>query len=257
MNLGLENRCFLVAGASRGIGHGIAGALLAEGARVCLTGRDGESLGRAQATFAALHGDRVCAERCDFTDPSSLRALIEKVGSRWPKLDGFIWNAGSGRSVPDAIPPADHWAKVQRHNFDAAVEAARAFLPLLVSARGTLLFIASIAGLEAFGAPVDYSTAKAALIAFSKNLSRKLGSQGVRVNTLAPGNVAFPGGDWDRKRAEDPAKVEAMLKASVPLGRFGTPEEIGAAAAFLVSPRADFITGACLVVDGGQTVGLF
>ena len=140
---------------------------------------------------------------------------------------------------------------------DAAVEAARAFLPLLEAAGGNLLFIASITGLEAFGAPVDYSTAKAALIAFSKNLARKMGPRGVRVNALAPGNVIFPGGDWDQKKTDDPARVEGMLRASVPLARFGTPEEIGAAAAFLLSPRAAFITGTCLVVDGGQTVGIF
>jgi 3-oxoacyl-[acyl-carrier protein] reductase len=120
---------------------------------------------------------------------------------------------------------------------------------------GCLLFISSIAALEAIGAPTDYSVAKAALVALSKQLARKL-APNVRVNSLAPGNVYFPGGSWDEKIQTDPDRVKKLIEATVPMRRFGTTEEIADAAVFLCSARAQFITGACLVVDGGQTVSL-
>jgi 3-oxoacyl-[acyl-carrier protein] reductase len=107
--------------------------------------------------------------------------------------------------------------------------------------------------LESLGAPIPYGAAKAALEHYAKDLSHRVGRHGVRVNTVAPGNILFPGGTWQRKLEANPAGVTAMISAEVPLARFGAPEEIGAAVAFLASDRAAFITGACVVADGGQT----
>ena len=118
------------------------------------------------------------------------------------------------------------------------------------------LFISSITAFEAFGAPVDYSNAKAAVVAFSKNLARKVADK-VRVNVLAPGNVYFPGSSWHEKIHKDSDKVKQMINASIPMKRFGTPKEIADAGVFLCSNRASFITGSVLVVDGGQTVGIY
>jgi len=118
------------------------------------------------------------------------------------------------------------------------------------------LFVSSITAMEAFGAPVDYSTAKAAVIALSKNMARKL-AQEVRINVLAPGNVLFTGGSWDEKIKENPDQVNMIIESTVPMKRFGSPEEMADAAVFLCSERASFITGSILVVDGGQTVGIF
>ena len=127
---------------------------------------------------------------------------------------------------------------------------------MLEKSCGVLLFISSIAGIEAFGAPTDYSTAKTAVIALAKNMARKLAKE-VRVNVLAPGNVLFPGGSWDEKIKDDPSEVEKIIESTVPMNRFGMPEEIADAAVFLCSERAGFITGSILVVDGGQTVRVF
>jgi len=117
-----------------------------------------------------------------------------------------------------------------------------------------LLFISSIAGLEAIGAPTDYSVAKSAIVALTKQLARKLAPR-VRINCIAPGNVWFQGGSWDEKLQADPERVKALIENTVPMKRFGTPQEIADVAVFLCSSRASFITGA--VVDGGQTVGFF
>jgi 3-oxoacyl-[acyl-carrier protein] reductase len=118
---------------------------------------------------------------------------------------------------------------------------------------GSIVFVSSIAGLESLGAPLPYGAAKAALEHYSKDLARRVGKHGVRVNTVAPGNILFPGGTWQRKLDADSPDVMQMISAEVPLGRFGAPEEIGALVAFVSSPKAAFITGACLVADGGQT----
>jgi 3-oxoacyl-[acyl-carrier protein] reductase len=127
---------------------------------------------------------------------------------------------------------------------------------MLRESKGCLLFVSSITALEAFGAPVDYSTAKSAVSALAKNMARKLAKE-VRVNVLAPGNVYFSDGSWDEKIKQDPERVKKILASTVPMNRFGTPEEMADAALFLCSERAEFITGATLVVDGGQTVGVF
>ena len=126
---------------------------------------------------------------------------------------------------------------------------------MLERSKGCLLFISSIAGMEAFGAPTDYSTAKAAIIALAKNMARKL-APGVRVNVIAPGNVCFEGGSWDEKIQQNKKRVDKIIKSTVPMNRFASPQEIADSAVFLCSDRASFITGATLVIDGGQTVGV-
>ena len=166
-------------------------------------------------------------------------------------------NVGDGQSVPDALPEDEQWQKTWSSNFESALITARTFLPMLKKTKGCLLFISSITGLEAFGAPTDYSTAKSAIIAMAKNMARKLASDNVRVNVIAPGNVYFKGGSWDEKIQQDKKRVDEIIKSTVPMNRFAIPQEIADSAVFLCSDRASFITGATIVVDGGQTVGVF
>jgi 3-oxoacyl-[acyl-carrier protein] reductase len=119
---------------------------------------------------------------------------------------------------------------------------------------GSVLTIASIAGLGALGTPLTYGTAKAAMNHLTKELAQLSGRSGVRVNAIAPGNIIFPGGDWEaRSTGERADNWNRWLKREVPLRRFGTPEEIGTMAAFLMSDRASFVHGAVVPVDGGQT----
>ena len=254
MELGLSDKRVLVTGASRGIGLAIARSFLNEGARVALLARSNRPLEEKAATLISEYGpDRVLSIAADCADANAWPEVVSRIESVWGGLNAVVANVGDGRSVLDPLPDAERFALSWRTNFTTAEQAARASLPLLEKSRGCLLFIASIAGLEAIGAPTDYSVAKAALIALSKQLARKLAPR-VRVNCLAPGNVYFPGGSWDEKIQVNRDRVHKLIEDTVPMQRFGTPEELADAALFLCSDRASFITGACLVVDGGQTV---
>jgi len=254
MDLGLAGKRVIVAGASRGIGLAMARAFLREGAKVALLARNSEHLSHAVHPIAKEYGDqRVLACPMDCADESAWPAVLANVQSTWNGLDVAIANAGDGQGPQDALPGAERFAAAWRANFTTAEVTARATLAFLQASSGCLLFVSSIAGLEAIGAPTDYSVAKTALVALTKQMARRL-APGVRVNCLAPGNIRFPGGTWDRKFQADPERVTGMIEAVVPMKRFGTPEEMADAALFLCSARAAFITGACLVADGGQTV---
>ena len=247
----------LIAGASRGIGYAMAEAFLREGARVVILARDSGKLNESAEKLRQTYGkDRVLAFSIDCADAPSWAKVVVGVDASWGGLDVVIANVGDGRGPQEALPNADRFGTAWRTNFTTAEETARATLPMLEASGGCLLFVSSIAGLEAIGAPTDYSVAKSALIALTKLMARRLAPR-VRVNSLAPGNVHFSGGSWDEKIKEDPQRVEALIQITVPMQRFGTPAEIAEAALFLCSARAVFITGACLVVDGGQTVGVF
>jgi len=257
MNLELGNKRCLITGASQGIGAAIAERFLLENADVMIVSRGSAKLSETKRLLQSKHGEnRVESVVCDCTDKGSLEALKETVLHRWSGVDIVVANVGDGRSVPDALPDEQQWERIWNNNFQSALLTTRTFLPMLQKSKGCLLFVSSIAGMEAFGAPVDYSTAKAAVTALAKNMARKLGGE-VRVNVLAPGNVYFPGGSWDEKIKQSPERVNKIIELAVPMNRFGSLEEIADAAVFLCSERASFITGSVLVVDGGQTVGVF
>jgi len=124
---------------------------------------------------------------------------------------------------------------------------------MIRSGHGSIVLVASIVGLESMAAPLPYSAAKAALINYGKNLARQVGPSNVRVNSVAPGNILIPGGSWERHLAERRDEVLQEIQAGVPLQRFGRAEEIADLIVFLSSDRAAFITGSCIVADGGQT----
>lgn len=258
MDLGLKDKRVLVTGSTRGIGLAIATGFLEEGARVVVTSRNRDDLTQLLAGLSHRYSsDAILSSPCDFTDAGQVSALKGVIEESFQGLDVLVANVGSGISVPDPIPDRDHFRLVFAENYEAAMNAAREFLPLLVLSKGNIIFISSIAGVEAIGAPMDYSVAKTAVLSFSKNLARQVARDGVRVNCVAPGNIYFKGGSWDSKMKKDPERITKLIESTVPMTRFGRPEEIANAVLFLGSERASFITGACLIIDGGQTVTLY
>lgn len=260
MDLGLGNCRILVTGSSRGIGYSIASEFLAEGADVVLTGRNADAIENARRELGGAFGhDRVSAFVGDLDDQSTRVRLRDSQSSQG--LDHLVCNVGSGRSVPALQETSEEWQRMLGTNLLQAAGMVSDFLPLLRSSAEarrspSVTFVGSICGVEAIGCPLAYASAKAALRAYAKNLTRPLAEAGIRVNMVSPGNVTFPGSTWAAKLETDADGVSAMLDREVPLRRLGAPEEIASAIVFLASRRASFITGANLIVDGGQTRGL-
>lgn len=254
MDLHLQEQVVFVAGSSRGIGRAIAATLLAEGARVVLTGRDPDSLTRTHEELAAQHRrDHILAICGDFSDPETIEDAFNVALSRFGRLDHLVANLGTGSGKPGFEQDEAEWIRLFEANFFGSVRLAQAVVPHLRGRAGSILFLSSIVAIEATAAPLPYSAAKAALNNYAKNLARLLAPEQIRVNTICPGNILFPGGSWERHLANRRAAVEEMLRVEVPQRRFGTPGEIGALAAFLLSDQAAFSTGAIYVMDGGQT----
>lgn len=253
MDLQLNGRVAFVAGSSRGIGRAIAFGLLREGCRVCITGRDAVSLDDAREDLHAKFGDGVSSFAGDLTQTSVIDAALSAVNQTWGAPEILIANLGSGSGKPGWQQEEDEWERLFNLNFFGSVRLAQAVIPYMQPLGGVILFVGSIAALETTFAPLPYSAAKAALLNYSKNLSRVVAADKIRVNCLAPGNVLFPGGSWERHLTKRREEVEHYISTEVPQKRFGTPEEIADFAAYLVSPISGFATGGCYIMDGGQT----
>lgn len=255
MQLGLAGKSVIVSGSSRGIGLAIAHAFLSEGARVLITGRDPDILEAARSKLASeFSDDDIATQAGDMTDPDVIASSLSLSEKSFGGVDVVVANVGSGKGTMGWDPSSDDWRDMINTNLTGSMLMASAAVPHLTGRKNaSIAFVSSIAGCETIPAPIPYSAAKAALQHAAKNMARQLGGDGIRVNTVAPGNVLFPGGSWEKKIAEDKTAVDHYIQAEVPLGRFATPSEIADAIVFLTSDRATFITGSLLVVDGGQT----
>ncbi len=247
MDLGISGKVALVTAATRGIGLGIANALSAEGVRVAVAARTEADVKR---TAAALGGLGIVADL--LTEVGCRHAVAETERSLGP-VDILVNNLGvrAGSSWSDTGPA--EFEAAFAGNAGVSVRMTQLVLPgMLLRGWGRVVVISSVWGREAGGAPA-YNAAKAAEISFVTSLAREVASKGVTVNTIAPGSILWEGGGWHRRRQADPGAMAELVRREMPLGRFGTVEEVASAVVFVCSQEASLINGACIPVDGGQS----
>ncbi len=246
MNLGLKGKNAIITGASKGIGKSIALTLAQEGVNVAICARGEKDLQKTKKELLEK-GVKVFAQTCDIGKTKQLETFLDNVKAEFGTIDILINNV-SALSLEDDY---SDWEASINVDLLGSVKATRKVIPWMTdSGSGNIIFISSVSGLES-GSPPAYAAAKAALISYSKTIAVQLAPKNIRVNTIAPGSVEFPGGLWEMAKNHNRPLYDWALN-SIPFGRLGKPDEIGKVVTFIASPCASWVTGTCLSVDGGQ-----
>ena len=260
MDLNLTNKVAIVTGSSRGLGLASASALVREGCRVTICARGGPRLTEAAAELQKLAPenlgnaiDAVLPVVADLATPEEIESVVARTVDVFGGVDILVNNVGLARGTGIVDTGEPEWEEAFEQTLFPAIRASRLAVPhMRRRGGGAIVMIASIFGRES-GGRMTYNAVKAAEISLAKSMARELARDNIRVNSVAPGSISFPGGTWHRRQQEDPAGMADFVSRELPFGRFGRPEEIGAVVAFLVSPRASWISGASVPVDGCQS----
>ncbi len=248
--MNFEGKTAVVTGGSRGIGRAIAETLAQRGAQVVIADRQADLAETTAREIAAASGQKTLALHVDVADQASAKAMIEQALAQFERLDILVNNAGVTRDTLLVRMEETDWDLVIDVNLKGAYNCSKAIVRQLMKQRyGRIVNIASISGIAGQAGQANYSASKAGLIGFTKALAREVGGRGITVNAVAPGFVPTA------LTNDLPAELKEASLKSIPIGRWGTPQEIAYAVAFLASDEAAYITGHVLSVDGGMVMG--
>ena len=251
MDLKLKGKTAAIAGATRGIGRAIAELLASEGCNVSICARDGAAVDEVVTSLKA-NGANAMGQAADATDRAAQEVWVNATAQAFGYIDIFIANVSALNQGTDE----DAWRQSFEVDMMASFNGIEAALPHLKETKdGSIVLISSIAALHVPGGPKPYGAMKAAAINYAKGLARSLAPEGIRVNTVSPGNIYFEDGVWGKTERNNPEFFAKQVAAN-PMGRMGTPEEVASAAVFLASPAASFVSGTNLIVDGTLTLGV-
>jgi 3-oxoacyl-[acyl-carrier protein] reductase len=254
MDLGLADKVAIVTGSSRGLGLASARALVAEGCRVCICARGAETLAEAaiEVEAVAKRPNMIIAVQADVSTEAGIEMVIMRTVEAFGAVDILVNNVGRAGGS-DLLGTTDaEWQAAFEETLFPAIRASRLAVPHMRSrGGGSIIMIASIWGREA-GGRMTYNAVKAAEISLAKAMAQQLAPVNIRVNSIAPGSIFFPGGSWHKRQQADPAGIADFIKRDLPFGRFGRADEVANVVAFLASSRASWISGASIPVDGVQ-----
>lgn len=258
MDLGLNGKVALVTGSSRGLGLASAVSLASEGCHVCVTARGAERLEQAakEVGQAAAGRSGVLPIAADLTDARGVEFAIDRVVQAFGGLDILVNSLGLARGAGLVDTTDAEWQEAIDNTLFPAIRASRLAVPhMRRRGGGVIIMIASIWGRES-GGRMTYNAVKAAEISLAKSLAQELARDNIRVMSVAPGSILFPGGSWHKRQQADPDGIAEFVRRELPFRRFGRAEEVGDVIAFLASVRASWISGASIPVDGCQSRSL-
>jgi len=255
MDLQLADKIAIVTGSSRGLGLASARSLIAEGCRVCLCARGAEQLAAAAVEVEAVarRPNLIMTVQADVSTPEGIALVVERAVERFGGVDILVNNVGRAAGT-DLLDTTDaEWQAAFDETLFPAIRASRLAVPHMKRrGGGAIVMIASIWGRES-GGRMTYNAVKAAEISLAKSLAQQLAPLNIRVNSVAPGSILFPGGSWHKRQQADPQGIAEFIKRDLPFGRMGRADEVGTVVAFLASPRASWVSGASITVDGCQS----
>ena len=255
MDLQLAGKVAAVTGSSRGLGYASARALAAEGCSVAISARGAERLEAAAAELrsSAQHGASICPVQADVSTSDGATQFIETTVKTLGGLDILINNVALARGGDLESTTDAEWQEAFDQTLYPTIRTTRAALPhLRQRGGGAIVIVSSIFGREA-GGRMTYNAVKAAEISLTKSLAQQLAKDNIRVVGVAPGSISFPGSSWHKRQQADPQGIAEFVKREIPFNRFGRAEEVGDVVTFLASPRASWISGTTVVVDGSQS----
>jgi 3-oxoacyl-[acyl-carrier protein] reductase len=251
MDLGLQGKVVMITGGSRGIGRAIALTCAAEGANIALCARDKEGIDVTVGEILAK-GVEAFGSVSDVTQAEAIEHFIGATVERLGRIDILVNNVGGSKGKALLGSSDEEWRETFDLNIFHAVRVSRAVVPSMQKqGGGSIVIISSISGYKP-SPSIQYGAAKAAEIFLASALALELGPAHIRVNTVCPGSVLFPGGGWARYQERHPDSFQKFQTEEFPLGRLGTPEEVARVVAFVASPAGSWINGAMIPVDGAQ-----